>query len=193
MNDSPKASFLRIHRAASLVSVLLVASIAVSVYFVSFKPKATRASIVSDSLVFSIELDKTEFIQQEERVNIASFSLTNTSNETVKLQWSSFYIGFNQTLYFDYYILDANGTHVYKWSYWSGAFMSPRTVILNPNEQLTNLYRWPQVYDRHIGLEAIVPRGTYSIAGLTRGITLTSESQTSHLLLETPSITFTIK
>lgn len=175
-----------------LVSVLLIASITVSVYFGSFKQKATRASIVSDSLVFSIELDKTEFIQQEERVNI-TFSLTNTSNETVKLQWSSFYIGFNQTLYFDYYILDANGTHVYKWSYWSGAFMSSRAVVLKPNEQLTNTYRWPQVYDWRIGLEAIVPRGTYSIAGLTRGITLTSESKKSHLLLETPSITFTIK
>jgi len=192
LSDNHKVSFVRIHRATLLVSVLLIASITVSVYFGSFKPKATKASIVSDSLVFSIELDKTEFVQQEEKVNI-TFSMTNTSNEMVKLQWSSFYIGFNQTLYFDYYILDANGTHVYKWSYWSAAFLDSKTMILKPNEQLTNTYRWPQVYDRHIGLEAIVPRGTYSIAGLTRGITLTSESQNSHLRLETPSITFTIR
>ena len=181
----------RIHRPILLVSVLLVASIAVSAYFGSLKPKATRATVASGLLEFSIELDKTEFIQQGERVNI-TFSLINTSNKTIKLDWSSFFIAFDQTFYFDFYIMDANGTRIYQWSYGHGRYMGNSSVVLNPSERVTSLNKWPQVYGEHSGYDGIVPKGTYSVAGCTRWIMLTIDGQVTEAKLETPTLSFTI-
>lgn len=191
MADDQKLSFLRVHRAILLVSALLIASIAVSIYFGSLKPRATRATVVSDLLEFSIELNKTEFVQQGEAVNV-TFSLINTGNKTITIRWSSFYLAFSQTLYFDFYIIDGDGTRIYQWSHGHGALMAIKNVVVNPGERVTNFYKWPQVYSGLIGYDAIVPKGTYSVVGLTRGITLKADSQTG-VALETPSITFTIR
>ena len=192
LTDSSKVSFLTVNRSIILVSILLVASIAVSIYFGSFKPKAIRASIVSSPLVFSIELNKAEFIQQGERVNI-TFSLINTSNKTLTLEWSSFFVAFDQRFYFDFYIVDANGTRIYQMSRGYGRGMANASEVVGIGERLTNFYEWPQVYSGRTGYDAIVPKGTYSVVGLTRGMTISVDSQRSGIMLETPSVTFTIK
>src|SRR4030042_1184556 len=97
MSNSKRSFFPHFRRAFLLVLVLIVALVvATFAYLTSLPPMiGPRASIVSSPLEFSIELNKAEFIQQGERVNI-TFSLINTSNKTLTLDWSSYFIAFGQ-------------------------------------------------------------------------------------------------
>jgi hypothetical protein len=174
-----------------LGSILVVALVVVTfAYLTSLPPRiGPRASILSDPIEFSIELNKTDF-QQGENVTV-TFSLINTSNKTITITWSSYYYAFAQRLYFDFYIIDTNGTRIYQWSHGAGAFLAGTSMVVNPGEQVTNFYKWPQVYSGRTGYDAIVPKGTYSVVGLTRGMIIYVDSQESGIMLETPSITFT--
>ena len=189
--DNSKVSFLRIHRSVLLISALLVTSIAVSLYFGSFKPKATRASIVSSPLEFSIELNKTDF-EKDENVTV-TLSLINMSNKTLKLDWASYYWGWGQPIFCDFYIVDVNGTRIYQFSRGRAVYMANWTMVVNPGERVTNFYYWYQVYSGRTGYDAIVPKGTYSIIGITRWMILTVDGQATEINLETPAISFTIK
>ena len=174
-----------------LVSVLLVSSIAVSVYFGSLKPKATRATGISDLLAFSIELNKTEFVRGE-NVTV-SLSLTNKSNKTITVLWGSYYVEWGQRIYFDYYIIDANGAHIYQYSYHSWRLAATTERVLKPSDQVVNFYHWYQIYVDSSGHDAIVPKGTYSVVGCTRWMILTVDGQATGVNLGTPAISFTVE
>jgi len=177
----------RIHRPILLVSVLLVASIAVSVYFGSFKPRATRASIVSSPLEFSIELNKTDF-QQGENVSML-VGLKNTSNETIDIEWSSYNVENGQRMYFDFSVTDENNTVVYDWYYIHGRAAAVKHKTLMPEEQLIVVYPW---FTRDLN-DVLVPKGNYFVKALTRPIDLTVGNSSTSLALETPTISIAIK
>lgn len=193
MSNSKRSFFPHFRRTLLLVSVLIVALVvATFAYLTSLPPRiGPRASIVSGAIEFSIEMDKTDF-QQDENITV-TLSLTNTSNKTITLSWGSYYGGWGQRIYFDFHIIDANGTRIYEWSREHGALMAYTSMVVNPGERVTNFYYWYQVYSGRIGYDAIVPKGTYSVVGLTRWMILTVDSQTSQVNLATPSVTFTIK
>jgi hypothetical protein len=191
MSNSKRSIFPHPKRVLLLASILIAAlAVATFAYLTSLPPRiGPRASIISNPIEFSIEMDKTDF-QQGEAVNV-TFSLINTGNKTITIRWSSFYLAFSQTLYFDFYIIDADGTRIYQWSHGHGALMAIKNVVVNPGERVTNFYKWPQVYSGLIGYDAIVPKGTYSVVGLTRGMMIYVDSEKSDVILATPSITFT--
>lgn len=83
MIDNSKGSFLRIHRSILLV-LLLVTSIAVSLYFGSFKPKATRSTTISYPIELSCALEKAS-IGLKENLTV-EFTLRNVSNQTITLK-----------------------------------------------------------------------------------------------------------
>ena len=187
LNDNPRVSFLRIHRAILLVSTLLVAAVAVSVYFGSFKPRATRASIVSSPLEFSIELNKTTFLQGE---NVSALvGLKNTGNETIDIMWGSYSVENGQCMYFDFSVADENNTVVYDWYYIHGRAAAVRHKTLMPGEQLIVVYPW---FTRDLN-DVLVPKGNYFVKALTRPIWLTVGNSSTSLALETPTISITIK
>jgi hypothetical protein len=137
-------------------------------------------------------LNKTEFIQRGENVTV-SFSLTNTSNKTITLLWGSYYSEWGQRIYFDYYIVNANGTKVYQYSHERGYLASTVEKVLNPGDQIANFYNWYQICADPSGDYAIAPKGTYSIAGSTRSMVLTADGLSRGIKLETPVLDFTIK
>jgi len=196
LNDNPRVSFLRIHRATLLVSVLLVASIAVSIYFGSFKPKATRATVISDFIAFSTEMDKTNYRRNSpQQLDNTTFSVSmkNLSNETITLRWGKHYGRMDQVICFDFYVIDANGTEVYRWSNENAAIWSEYKITLNPSEQWTNFFYWYQ-WTEASGYLDFVPTGTYSIIGSSHKFALIIGNTTrSDITLETPAISLTIK
>ena len=186
---------LRSHpeRALFLGSVIIIALIvATSAYINSLRPIiGPRASVVSDTIEFSIGLNKTNF-EQNEDVYVA-ISLTNISNKTMTISWSSYYYAFGQQLYFDFYVTGSNGSRVFQWSHFVAACLAATNKVLNPGEVLTNFYKWPQIYtDLPVYDVPTVPAGTYSVVGFTRAMALKTDSQT-RISLETPSLSFSIE
>jgi len=176
----------RFRKVIFLVVVLLVAlTVGVYAYMISLSPHAgPRVSVVSPPLEFSIGLEKTEF-QQAEPINM-TVSLKNVGNEMIQLMWTSYYLYYDQRMYFDFVIVDENDTLVYQWTGEHLAFAAVLTETLNPGEQLVSVYPWYQLYGYEGG------EGTYYVKGLTRSVHLTVNDQTSTILLETPSITIII-
>ena len=84
MIDNPKVSFLRIHKSVLLVSLLLVTSIAVSLYFGSFKSRATRSTTISYPIELSCALEKAS-VGLKENLTV-EFTLKNVSNQTITLR-----------------------------------------------------------------------------------------------------------
>lgn len=181
-------------RVLLLGSILIVALVvATFAYLTSLPPMiGPRASIVSDPLEFSVAMDKTDF-QQGENTTLR-VSMRNISNKTITLEWGSYGRGWNEKIYFDFYIIDANGTAVYQWFYEHGRLLSTTDKTLNAGEQLTNSFSWHQLYNPSQDLfsRVSVPKGTYSVFGHTRKMGLTIDNQTRWIELETPSLTFTI-
>ena len=82
--DNPKVSFLRIHRSILLVSLLLVTSIAVSLYFGSFKSRATQSTTISYPIELSCALENAS-VGLKENLTV-EFTLRNVSNQTITLK-----------------------------------------------------------------------------------------------------------
>ena len=179
-------------RVLLLGSVIIIAVVvATSAYINSLRPViGPQASIVSDPVEFSIGLNKTDF-EQGEKVTV-SLSLTNTSNKTITLLWGSYYSEWGQRIYFDYYIVNANGTKIYQYSYHRYALGATDEKVLKSGDQVVNFYDWYQIYMDPSGHDVIAPKDTYSIVGLTRRVLLTVDGKANGVSLATPSIDFTI-
>jgi len=178
-------------RVFSLVLIVVIASVvAVHAYWRLSSPQAgPRVSVTSLPLEFSMELNKAEF-QPGENVTI-KLSLKNIGNKTITLSWYEYYAYYDALMYFDFYIIDANGTLVYQWTKDHAALLAVLKRTLSPGEQLTSVYPWYQL--NGYPNEAQVPAGTYTVRGSTRKVGLTVEDQTAAITLETPTITFIIK
>ena len=170
--------------------IFMIVVTSVYAYIALLSPHAgPRVSVVSPPLEFSIGLEKTEF-QQAEPINM-TVSLKNVGNETIQLMWTSYYLYYDQRMYFDFVIVDENDTLVYQWTGEHLSLPALLTRTLNPGEQLVSVYPWYQLYGYEDG-EGQVSKGTYYVRGLTRSVHLTVNGQTSTILLETPSITIII-
>jgi len=193
VSNSRRLIFPHPKRVLLLGSILIVALVvATFAYLTSLPPRiGPQASIVSSPIEFSIEMEKTDF-QQGENINV-TLSLTNTSNKTITLLWGSYYAEWGQRIYFDYYIVNANGTKVYQYSHERGYLASTVEKVLNPGDQIANFYNWYQICADPSGNYAIAPKGTYSVVGLTRRILITVDGKANGVSLATPSIDFTIK
>ena len=180
-----KTNFSKVLLVTLIVIVVSVASVYAYLEFL-LPQSGPRVTILSQPLEFSMEMDKTEF-RQGENITIR-LSVKNVGNQTITLRWSSFYLHYDVVLYFDFYVLDMNNTVVFQWSKIYGRFPAVREKTLTPGEQLINVYVWGQWSE----LEGQVPKGVYSVRGLTRQVALIVGDQTSTITLETPTITFTI-
>jgi len=136
-----------------------------------------------------MKLDKAEY-KLGENVTIR-LSVKNIDNKTITLTWYEYYMYDNALMYFDFYIIDANGTLVYQWTKDHAALQAVLKRTLSPGEQLTSVYPWYQL--NGYPNEAQVPAGTYTVRGSTRKVGLTVEDQTAAITLETPTVTFIIK
>jgi len=178
-------------RVALLVTIV-VAIVATSAFAFWLSPphkSGPKASTVSQPLEFTIELDKTEF-QQGEDVTVR-LSLRNISNETITVAWPNYHIYEGMVMYFNFNVLDENGTVVYAWKMNYGYAQAFITRPLEPNEEITNAYPWHQLTDLALG-SGQVPEGSYSVRGLSRLFELTVGNQKTKMTLETPTIAFTI-
>ncbi len=190
MIDNPKVSFLRIHRSVLLVSVLLVTSIAVSLYFGSFKPKATRATTISWPFEFSLNIAKDSF-QQGEYIPI-NLTLRNISNKTTTVVWSSYFFIEGNFLPFDVLFTDSNDTYVYQVSKVHGHLASFVSRTLEPDAQLVATFVWHQWADRR-PQRPLAQKGTYFVKGFSRNMEVTTDGAKQIMQLQTPAINFTIK
>lgn len=174
-------------RVALLVTIV-VAMVATSAFAYWLSPphmSGPKASTVSSPLEFTIELDKAGF-QQGENVTMR-LSLKNISNKTITVTW------WNRQamgMYFDFCILDENGTAIYSWT--TGRLSMPAVNVktLSPNEELVSVCNWEQNYDSPSTTP--VPKGSYSVKGLSRVFELAADGQTLRMTLETPTIAFSI-
>ena len=190
-----KVSILRFHRSVLLVSVLLVSSIVVSIYFGSIKPKTTRATIISGPFEFSLEMARTDFQRNDpQQVDNITFSVSmrNLSNKTIILLWKGHYGRMDQLICFDFYILDARGIQIYRWSNENAAIGSSYTKMLSPGEQWVNYFYWYQ-WTEASGYLDFAPSGAYSVVGSSHKFSLTIDNITkSGYELETPAIMIAI-
>jgi len=192
MSSSKRSIFPHFRRTLLLVSVLIVALVAATfAYLTSLPPSiGPRASIISDPVEFSIEMDKTDF-EKDENVSVR-VSLKNISNRTVTLKWGKYHSPEGQTICFDFHVLDVNNSLIYHFSQLHGALLSSKTIVLNASQLWVNYFRWYQEFDYPQDLVK-VPAGVYSIVGLTNRVGLTIGNETRIVELETPSITIRIR
>jgi len=179
-------------RKAILLSALIAVTLGTAAYaYVASLPPhvGPRAAITSSPVEFATELERAEF-QQGENMTI-KISLKNIGNRTITAKWPAYYsVGDGRIMYFDFDVLDANNTLVYRWTLDKFALQSVLVETLEPGEQLTSAYVWFQMSDVPY---TQVPKGTYHIKGITHRFALTVNGQTtSGILLETPTITITI-
>jgi len=190
LTDNSKISFLRIHRLILLVSLLLVTSIAVSLYFGSFKPRATRAITISWPFEFSLNIAKDSF-QQGEYIPI-NLTLRNISNKTTTVVWSSYFLIEDKFLPFDVLVTDSNDTYIYQVSKLHGHLASFESRALEPGAQLVATFVWHQWADRR-PQRPLVQKGTYFVKELSRSMEVTMDGAKQVMQLQTPAISFTIK
>jgi hypothetical protein len=174
-----------------VITLLVIVVLCAGTYaYWTFLPpqQGPRAATLSSPLELSIQLDKCEY-QQGENVTI-TISLKNVGNETITVSWPSYSCSDGVDMYFDFIVMDGNGTKVSQWYYGRGLLASVLTRTLDPGQQLTNVYTWMQ--DTGWPDFAQVPKGTYSVKGLSRGFDLTVGTQLTSMELETPTITFII-
>ena len=191
----PRLTFSRSRLFILSITLIFASIISSSVYLASLSARtAPRRSItISWPLEFSLNIAKDSF-QQGENTTL-SVSARNISNKTITLEWGSYGRGWHEKIYFDFYIIDANGTAVYQWFYEHGRKLSTCDKTLNAGEQLTNSFSWQQLYNpsQDTFSRVPVPKGTYSVFGHTRIMGLTIDNQTRGIELETPRLTFTIQ
>lgn len=186
--DKSWVSLLRSYKSILLVSILVIVSFAVSyAYFRSLNPlNVTRAKTISWPLEFYIELNKTTFVQHE-NVSIL-VGLRNASNETVNATWFQNSVSHSQWMFFDFFVMDENGTAVFSYYGTHGRTDGTWERTLTPGQQLTVIYPWST---RDLG-DALVPKGNYFVKALTRQIRLTVGNNSTFITLETPTISIVI-
>lgn len=170
------------------IVVVIVAASAFAYWLSPPHMSGPKASTVSSLLEFAIELDKAEF-QQGENVTVR-LSLKNISNETITVTWPQWSGSEGGIMYFDLHILDDNGTVIYSFimNYvYTPAFI---TKTLRPDEELTSVFPWHQISDCPGSSQ--MPKGSYSVKGLSRLFELAVGNQKTKMTLETPAIAFTI-
>ncbi len=201
MTDNSKVSFLRVHRSVLLVSVLLVTSIAVSLYFGSFKSKATRSTMISYPIELSCALEKAS-VGLKENLTV-EFTLRNVSNQTITLRkpytwpitsiyysryYSTTYGGANITqppknvsslFHFGVAFACSNGTMIFEAIH--GILPASYVISLGPNGYIE------QTMLLDIGLDNL-QAGNYEV----RAIFDYMLDNYSLIALETPSITVTV-
>lgn len=178
---------LRIGLLVTILVVVLVSSI-YAVYYVTLPPgQGPEASLLSPTLGLRLQLDEASF-SKGETVNVL-ISLRNVGNESVTVKWSSYSSELDWTpMYFDFSVVDENGTIIYQWGKthaWYGSFL---VKDLLPGEQLTSHCPWEM---RDID-EIPAASGTYFVRALSRKLTLTVGEDSSVVTLETPSIAILI-
>jgi hypothetical protein len=187
--------------AAVLVIVLVVSSYA---YMASLQTQeGPRVTITSPPVEFSIELDKTEY-QFGENVTII-FCLKNISNQTIivgKPYWWPIDPSYNilatdscganisggapvshllnNLFHFGLSIISQNGTEVFNES--TGIFPTTYDIIIEPNGYVKQTLIWNNNWK-------LLPKDTYQI----RGIQDCGILGLGSIILETPTITFTIR
>jgi len=172
---------------ATVTAILILSSI--YAYYQSLPPQTgPRASIISDPLEFSIELDKSEYFDNENAS--VRMVVTNVSNLTVVLTWGGARFWGDKEAFFDYSIFDQNGTEVFRRFRGVGVEAVILSKTLSPGEQLPDEHVWTQTtgypeFERF-------PKGTYSIRASTGEFFLKVGDQESFLTLETPSIIFSV-
>ena len=157
-------------------------------------PQSTPKSsfvLQSPPLELTTELEKTEF-QLGEPITI-TVSLTNLGNETLVINFAK-HVPINisgswMEVTYQFRVYDENGTKILL--YPGVHLMSVKTVTFDPGETISVPFVWTQWYHRFPSgsIEQATP-GTYKIVGETVGF---SVEGFSGYLLETPSITITIK
>ena len=178
---------------AAITAILLIAifSIGTYAYLASLPPQeGPKVTVTSSPLQFSMQLDKTDY-SLGENISI-TISLKNIGSENVTIKWPSYREFYGVFWYFDFIIMDQNGTKIDQWGDVYGLLEAVLKRTLAPGDQLTTVYTWTQ----RISYTAVqVPKGIYSIKALSREFGLAIGNQTMASLpisLETPTITFTI-
>lgn len=146
-----------------LTLVIVTTSVSVVFAYLQLNPKDTHARVeaVFPPRELSMKLEKTVFDLGED-VSI-TISVQNIGNETITVAWGS-------AAMFDFDVLDANGTFVYRFTYaYLFAFMEHR-VSLFPGEEFSLTRKWDQtrmtiVDDQMLEYGIPVKRGVYSITG----------------------------
>jgi len=188
--DNPKSSFLRSWKSVFLVSVHVVVLVLASYALFSNLPRKTalsRVVVVSQSLEFSMELNKTTFVQGEDI--FVDLHLKNVGNETVFLSWGSgIAVGdeqLNQHMHFDFLVVDASNLTMHRDRFYKGQVLNE---YLNPREELVNLYIWHSWEQTVYPSGPKIPKGVYFVKGLTRPMSVGTSHGWIEMSLETPPI-----
>lgn len=166
----------------TILTIVLVSSSIYAYYWSLPQRIGPRVSLVSPPLEFSLQLEKTTFASGE---NISvSISLRNISNQTIELEWpeygatgsrfdgslksSIFPEGGPQGVVLDFFILDQNGTLIYKFI--GRLQLSVISRTLAPEEVVIQTFIWNQlVLNRWSDNPPliVIPSGTYYIKAST--------------------------
>ena len=150
-------------RAVLLTLVIVAASVSTVFAYLQLNAKDTRVRVATalPPRELSMELEKTVFNLGED-VSI-TISVKNIGNETITVAWGS-------AAMFDFDVLDANGTFVYRFTYaYLFAFVEHR-VSLFPGEEFSLTRKWDQTRmtvegDKLLEYGIPVERDIYSITG----------------------------
>ncbi len=198
MEDSSRFS----HRSRRVltISAILIATVVVtaSVYWIFYMPRnSPRVSVISDPIELSFALDKTEFAVGE---NISmNFILKNLSNTSLDVAFSSPTIGDSdvdngmkgQFMIFGYLIEDENDTEVFRSSHTRTSLSVVWHLAIGPLEQRSQTVLWDQnlKYPDYQDLSS----GEYSIRGMIPPTSRITINGGPAIVIETPSIAFTVK
>ena len=199
----------RLKKVFFLVAVFVVALAAgVYAYWMSLPPaEGPRVTITSPPLEFSLELDKTEY-QYGENITIR-LCLKNVSNETIKVTkrnlWPIYPDLFDipteaegatpepvvsGNCHFGFSITNQNGTEIFK--EYEGHIPATYDFYIEPNGYIKQTWIWYNLWEGSPVIQTL-PKGTYQIRGIFGGAMVESSTLDRSIMLETPTITFTIK
>ena len=202
MTNNSWVSLLRSHKSILLVSVLLIASFAISVYFASLPPRTgPQVSITSFPVELSFGLDKTEYASGE---NITiEFYVRNISNATLRMmkgyRWGanpsvvsteSFGASTQRTernvvdhyFHFGLALAYSNGTEILRTVH--GINPTVYDILLEPNGYIRQTVK----FGRQWGITPL-STGTYEL----QAIFIAGLNKTSSITLETRWVCFRIK
>ncbi len=202
MIESRWVLLLRSHKSILLVSVLLIASFAMSVYFAFLPPRTgPQVSITSFPVELSFGLDKTEYVSGE-NVTI-EFYVRNISNATLRMikgyRWpndpsvvSTESLGASTQrternvvahyFHFGLALAYGNGTEILRTVH--GIFPTVYDILLERNGYIRQTVK----FGRQWGITPL-PTGTYKL----KAIFIAGLNKTSSITLETQWVCFRIK
>lgn len=170
-----------------LAAVLILLGVYAYSYYVKLQTQAgPRVSVLSPPLEFWIELDKAAFLQGE-NVSIR-VGLRNASNETVNATWFQNSVSNRQWVFFDFSVMDENGTVVFSYYGTHGRTDGTWERTLTPRQQLIVTFSWLTEDENY----ALVPKGDYSVRASTRNFELALGSNSTYITLETPTISIAV-